>query len=342
MKSNWDIYPRPQMVRKDWLCLNGEWSFRTVGRDALGTRDNSEAAKDGQETINIPFCPESKLSGIGRRIDPGQTMIYEKEVTLPEEWKGRRILLHFGAVDQIAKVFINDRAAGEHEGGYLPFSFDITDLIYAKDEESEPPEEEKSIWAEDDEDEEPVSFVIRVEAVDELDHKYPWGKQKRNNGGMWYTPVSGIWQTVWLEPVNAEHIESLKIDSGEDWVEIRAYGIDSGVIELLGEKYRMDKEEGTDEKCASIHIDIHWPHTWSPEDPYLYNFTIETAFDKVGSYFALRTLTIEERGGYQRLCLNGEPYFFNGLLDQGYWKNGIYTPDDPQGFRRDIEAAKSL
>lgn len=322
MINKWTTYPRPQLVRDEWLCLNGEWRFNT--------------GKDEWETINVPFCPESTLSGIGRRIGPSDRMIYEKEITIPENWEGRRILLHFGAVDQEAAVFVDGVTAGTHVGGYLPFSFDITDLVTP---EEEPASEEMSWEAE----EEPVrTHTIRVEVKDRLDHKYPWGKQKTDNGGMWYTPVSGIWQSVWLEPVPEMHIESLKIDTGLDWVEVRAYGITGGVISLLGEKHQLIEDTESSVKCASIHIDIHHPHLWTPDDPYLYDFTIETQTDRISSYFALRTLTIEEAGGYNRLCLNGEPFFFNGLLDQGYWHDGIYTPKSPAAYEGDILAMKSL
>ena len=311
MNNTWNAYPRPQLVREDWLCLNGEWRFCTAA-------DPSEEIREW-ETVNVPFCPESKLSGIGRRINKGETMVYERAFAVPDGWKGRRILLHFGAVDQTARVLVNGSESGRHEGGYLPFVLDVT---------------------------ESVEFgrlnTLRVEARDDLDHKYPWGKQRSDNGGMWYTPVSGIWQSVWMEAVPDEYITDLKIDSGADWVEIRAYGVSSGTIELLGEKHLLVQDEESKENCASIHLDIHRPHMWTPEDPYLYGFMIETDRDRVRSYFALRTLTIEERDGVKRLCLNGEPYFFNGLLDQGYWQDGIYTPPGPDGYERDILAMKSL
>ena len=307
-------YPRPQLVRNDWLGLNGKWRFRT--------ESSRLAAAEGEwETINVPFCPESRLSGICRRIAPGETMIYERTFKVPENWQGRKIILHFGAVDQSARVFVDGTEAGSHEGGYLPFSIDITDML----EESRDQE-----------------HLLRVEAADELDHRFPWGKQKRDNGGMWYTPVSGIWQSVWMEPVPEEHITSLKIDCGMDWAEIRAYGIEEGVISVLGEKYLLINDTESSEKCAMIHMDIRNPHLWTPEDPHLYVFSIESGSDRVSSYFALRSLTIEERGGYKRLCLNGEPYFFNGLLDQGYWQDGIYTPESPDKFAGDILAMKSL
>ena len=315
--SKWNkIYPRPQLVRNDWLGLNGKWRFRT---EVINTAAGSDA---DWEEIRVPFCPESRLSGIERRIMPGEKMIYERDFSVPEDWSGRRVILHFGAVDQMCRVFVDGSEAGYHEGGYLPFGIDITDHL-ADDGGRD-------------------AHIIRVEAIDDLDHRFPWGKQKRDNGGMWYTPVSGIWQSVWMEPVPEVHIRSLKIDCGTDWAEIRAYGITEGYISVLGERYLLIRDEETDEKCAMIHMDIRHPHLWSPDDPYLYEFDIESGNDRVSSYFALRTLTIEEKGGYKRLCLNGEPFFFNGLLDQGYWQDGIYTPESPEAFSGDILAMKSL
>lgn len=299
--NKWNIYPRPQLVRDKWISLNGEWVFNE------------------DEKIIIPFCPESKISGICRRIAPSETMIYKREFKIPSDWKEMRKILHFGAVDQKATVYINNEIVGTNEGGYLPFSFDITDYLI-----------------------EGQNNNVKVEAVDDLEKKYPWGKQKRENGGMWYTPVSGIWQSVWIEAVPTTYIKSLKIDVGLSWVEVRAYGIEMGEITLLGEKHSLIKETSTDSLCASIHIDIRKPHLWTPEDPYLYNFTISSGEDTISSYFALRTLSIREIGGYKRLCLNGEPYFFNGVLDQGYWQEGIYTPPDPACFEKDILAMKSL
>lgn len=320
MENKWNIYPRPQLRRDDWLNLNCEWKF-------------------GEGTINVPFCPESMLSGVGRRISPDEIMVYERSFTIPEAWRdvtyGRRILLNFGAVDQVATVFINDIEVGKHEGGYLPFSVDITEAVGVAKEK---PEDISELdWSEENSD-----IQLRVEVVDSLNHKYPWGKQKNKNGGMWYTPVSGIWQSVWAEAVPVSHVSSLKIDTGLSCVDIKAYGIESGTLTLLDKKYVLEKDENSEEVCASIHIDIDEPHNWSPEDPYLYDFIIDSGKDHVESYFALRTITIEERDGYKRLCLNGEPYFFNGLLDQGYWHDGIYTPESPSAYASDILAMKSL
>ena len=313
MSREWkDAYPRPQLVRDDWLSLDGEWNFSTKNRFEPGVPEK-------KELINVPFCPESKLSGIGRRIGADDVMLYGRKFTIPEEWNGKRIMLHFGAVDQRAKVYVDSKTAGSHEGGYLPFSFDITGLLGSGEVHS-----------------------IIVEARDSLDHKYPWGKQKAENGGMWYTPVSGIWQSVWLEPVPEQHITSLKIDTGADWAEIKAYGVTGGTLELEGKTYELSEIMTEGEACAAVLIRIEEPQLWSPEDPHLYEFSITAGSDRVSSYFALRTLTIEQKDGYPRLCLNGEPYFFNGVLDQGYWHDGIYTPSSPDKFADDILAMKSL
>lgn len=298
MGNNWDVYPRPQLVRKDWMSLNGEWTF------------------NGDKTINVPFCPECELSGIENWN--GGEMEYERSFVVPEDWQGKHVVLHVGAADQLAQVYVNDEKAGEHEGGYLPFSIDITELLVEGENK------------------------LRINVTDELNHKYPWGKQKKDRGGMWYTPVSGIWKSVWLEPVPEQHIEFLKIDTGLDWVEIRAYGIESATIQLLGESHEMRKDEQAGTACAVVHIDIRKPHNWTPDDPYLYSFGIVADDDCIDSYFALRTLGIGEFGVFKRLCLNGKPFFFNGVLDQGYWQDGLYTPSSPECYEKDILAMKSL
>lgn len=312
---NWkDAYPRPQLVRDNWMSLDGEWTF-TI-------KKSSEAGLPSKpQKINVPFCPESTLSGLNRITRKDELMLYGRGFRIPEEWKGRRLLLHLGAVDQVANVYIDSKYAGSHEGGYLPFSFDITKLLNEGEEA-------------------PHSVIVEVR--DSLDHKYPWGKQKARNGGMWYTPVSGIWQSVWLEPVPENYVSSLKIDTGLNWAAIRAYGITEGTLELGGKTYELeDVTEGTD-PCASVRIEIEDPELWTPENPHLYEFSITSGNDRIRSYFALRTLTVEDKGGCNRLCLNGTPYFFNGVLDQGYWHDGIYTPSSPDKYAKDILVMKSL
>ena len=309
-----ELYPRPQMVRDKWMSLDGEWTFGIKSEGESGMPKSSKV-------ITVPFCPESKLSGVWRRIRPDDVMFYGRSFTIPAEWAGMKVILHLGAVDQTAKVFIDGKPAGTHEGGYLPFSFDITGLL--------------------NEGEDALHSII-VEARDSLDHKYPWGKQKVRNRGMWYTPVSGIWQSVWLEPVPEKHITSLSIDTGRDWAEVKVYGVREGMLEVDGKSYELSNTPDAGKPCASAWFHIDEPKLWSPEDPHLYGFSVTSGEDRVDSYFALRTLTVEKKGGHSRLCLNGEPYFFNGVLDQGYWHDGIYTPSSPDKFAEDILAMKAL
>ena len=290
----WERYPRPQMQREQWLCLNGTWEL------SFG---------ETRTQIRVPFCPESLLSGVEEAPAIGREMQYRRTFSVPQTWRGR-VLLHFGAVMRKTAVFVNGTPVAEHDNGYLPFSADITDALRSGENE------------------------LRVRVVNDLDPRYPYGKQKIRRGGMWYTPCSGIWQTVWLEPVPARAIAALRIRTGADWAEIEADGVSDGEIVLDERRYPL--QNGT----ARITLDR--PHPWSPEDPYLYRFTLTSGEDRVASYFALRTLSTETVDGIPRLCLNGKPTFFNGLLDQGYWSDGLYTPASPDGFAADILAMKSL
>ncbi len=295
----WDVYPRPQMKRKSFLSLNGEWDF---------------SVNDGpREQIIVPFPPESILSGINRDMGKYPILKYRKVFTIPRAFVQDRVLLHFGAVDQFCKVRLNGVLIGEHSGGYDAFSFDITANLLEKN-------------------------ILEVEVTDELEnHVLPYGKQRRKRGGMWYTPITGIWQTVWLESVPENYIKSLKIDTGVNYVDISADAPD-GIIILKAPHTKTEHEF----KNGRAHITIKNPRYWSPEDPFLYKFALRTQNDEVESYFALRTLEVKEINGINRLCLNGEPYFFNGLLDQGYFSDGIYTPASPDSYTRDIQAMKSL
>ncbi len=292
----WNQYPRPQLRRKNWICLNGNWDFYTETISKVN--------------IRVPFCPESLLSGIENPPEPGTEMTYERDFLVPEEWKDERIILHFGAVSRKCTVYVNDIEVGKHDQAYLPFSVDITDALYRG------------------------SNRLRVSAVNDLSPHYPWGKQRKKRGGMWYTPVSGIWQTVWMEPVPEKRIRDLQIRTGDSYADILISGAVEGHI-LFGED-RIPLVDGK----ARIQVDK--PRYWSPEDPYLYPFDVVCGSDRVSSYFALRTLSIENVEGIPRLCLNGKPYFFNGLLDQGYWSDGLYTPASPGDFENDIMTMKSL
>ena len=292
----WNQYPRPQLRRKNWICLNGNWDFYTETISKVN--------------IRVPFCPESLLSGIENPPEPGTEMTYERDFLVPEEWKDERIILHFGAVSRKCTVYVNDIEVGKHDQAYLPFSVDITDALYRG------------------------SNRLRVSAVNDLSPHYPWGKQRKKRGGMWYTPVSGIWQTVWMEPVPEKRIRDLQIRTGDSYADILISGAVEGHI-LFGE----DCIPLVDGKAR---IQVDKPRYWSPEDPYLYPFDVVCGSDRASSYFALRTLSIENVDGIPRLCLNGKPYFFNGLLDQGYWSDGLYTPASPGDFKNDIMTLKSL
>ena len=309
----WNVYPRPALKRDSWLCLNGNsWTISFDGCSG---------------PINVPFCPESELSGVKAHPAYGEPMIYSRDFSIPSEWAGKRIILHFGAVSRLAELTVNGKALGRHENSYLPFSFDITEAC--TDSNTGAFSTENS---------------LELLVANDISHKHPWGKQKEKRGGMWYTPVSGIWQTVWLEPVPEKHIEGLDIDTGVAFdsdanavsasVRIGVRGVTQGSILLEGKRYSF--EDGFAE------IEIAEPRLWSPEDPQLYEFAVESGEDRVESYFALRTIGTREIRGKKRLCLNEKPYFFNGLLDQGYWQEGIYTPEGPEAFEKDILTMKAL
>ncbi len=296
-------YPRPELRRPSYLILNGEWDF------SLGEYLYSE---EYNEKITVPFPPESALSGIGRGHKKGEYLHYRREVTLPEGFIRDRLLLHFGAIDQEAWVYINGEQVAERLGGYIPFTVDITEY--------------QSLGA----------FTISVVCRDNLDIKYPYGKQTNKRGGMWYTPVSGIWQTVWLEAVPEEYIKSLRITP-------RLNGV---LFEVVGGRVEKTLEiEGVGTYTFEgdrLDISLDNPVLWTPECPKLYNIKITSGEDTVESYFALRTISAGVINGVSRLLLNGEPYIFNGLLDQGYFPDGLFLPASLEGYLDDIRLAKSL
>ena len=293
----WQVHPHPQMKREDWLNLNGAWDF-SVDYEKKGS-------------IRVPFCPESKLSGIGAHFDEGSILCYTRNFRLPEGWDKGRVILHIGAADQRADVFVNGKPAGTHKGGYEAFSFDITGFL--KEENT-----------------------LQVCCFDDLqDQSYPYGKQTLNRGGMWYTPVSGIWQSVWLEHVPETYIEKLHIEN-------RGYSVTISIEPALGGSVHVAGVGRFGLENGSVTITPEDPHLWSPEEPYLYNFTVEAGADKVESYFAIRSLEVKKIGNYPRLCLNGKPYFFHGLLDQGYWPDGLFTPAAPECYADDILMMKKL
>ncbi len=291
----WNEYPRPHLRRGEWLCLNGEWELSAKGVTA---------------SILVPFCPESLLSGFAGSVEYGEEMVYSRRFELPSGWNRDRVLLHFGAVSRKAVVTLNGQEVCRHENGYLPFSADVTDALCPGENE------------------------LAVRVVNDVSQAYPWGKQKIRRGGMWYTPVSGIWQTVWMEPVPDRYIRELTVRTGAEEAEILAEGADSGILLCEGTEYPL--------RNGRAIVRPSEPELWSPEHPRLYRFTLRAGEDTVESYFALRTLLVGESGGVPRLLLNGKPYFFHGLLDQGYWSDGLYTPASPECFETDVRSMKAL
>ena len=287
----WDIYPRPKMVRKSFLNLNGEWTFCDA-------------------KITVPFCPESAASGLGILLDDNDIVFYEKTFTLPEGFRKGRVLLHFGAVDQVADVYLNGCFIGRHEGGYTHFSYDVTAALQEGENH------------------------LKVRVEDRLDDGiFPYGKQKHKRGGIWYTPVTGIWQTVWMESVPDHHIQDILMRTKGNCVHIalKTQGSANAILYFDGKTYRF-----TDR----IDFEVENPHFWTPEDPYLYEFGLDFGADHIESYLCLRDVGMGTVNGVPRLLLNGQPYFFHGVLDQGYFADGIYTPNTPEDYEKDIRMLK--
>jgi len=297
----WEAYPRPQMKRASWQNFNGNWEF-TV------SREETLPARYGR-TIRVPFAPESRLSNVGEHFPEGSYLFYRREFQVEIPQNGR-FLLHFGAVSQYAEIYVNQTLVGTHRGSYEAFCFDITDLLQQQNE-----------------------LVVRVRS-DLDDPTMPYGKNVTKPGGMWYTPVTGIWQTVWGEWVPENHIEGLDIQVTLTSATITVTPALNGQVEVGGKHYPL-----VDGRAVVTPED---PHRWTPEDPHLYYFTLTAGEDRIESYFALRTLEVREVKGLSRLCLNGRPYFFHGLLDQGYWPDGLLTPAAPECYAQDILAMKEL
>lgn len=319
-------YPRPQMVRENWLNLNGLWDYAIKPKD---DQEDIPAAFDGK--ILVPFAIESALSGVGKRIFKNQVLWYRNEFSVPAKLRKEKVLLHFGAVDWQADVFVNGKKVGTHRGGYDPFSFDITAALKkGKNQE------------------------IAVKVWDPSDEgPQPRGKQVKNPEGIWYTPVSGIWQTVWLEGVPQAYIASTRqtpdIDNSTISVEADVQGT-SGTDKLqvsvwdgknkVGEKTVNVKEAAT--------VNISNPKLWSPNNPFLYDLKVAVIrngkiIDEIDSYFAMRKISMEpDANGIQRMLLNNEFVFQYGPLDQGWWPDGLYTPPTEKALLFDIEKTKDM
>ncbi|MBQ9142210.1 MAG: glycoside hydrolase family 2 [Lachnospiraceae bacterium] len=314
----WTRYPRPQMVRENWQSLNGIWDL------------------DGKP-VRVPFPPESLLAEYTGELKTH--MIYTRVFTIENFQANMRTLLHFGAVDQLAEVYVNGTLLGKHEGGYLPFTLDISAVVKEKDN------------------------LLVVKVVDELNKDYPYGKQCKERGGMWYTPTSGIWQSVWIEQVPQDYIRSLKITPNMQGVHVQV--ISGGDVPLkewcvtitlhTGECYETvlsGKENFIDLTNITLANGSKYvPQLWDTKQPYLYSMTVQAGEDCVTSYFALRTIEIGEAEliasdnrtkGVKCVHLNGKPLFMHGVLDQGYYSDGIVTPAEEAEYERDVLRMKEL
>ncbi|MBQ9119818.1 MAG: hypothetical protein IJY09_07175 [Lachnospiraceae bacterium] len=356
-KVSWQSYPRPQLKRDNYRILSDNWKL-------------------GGVRIRVPFPPQARLSDYAENSGikaeaVGEELCYTCEFTVKER-KAARMLLHFGAVDQIAKVWLNGQCLGRHEGGYLPFTFDVTEYVANENH-------------------------LEVRVTDTLSHDYPYGKQRKDRGGMWYTPVSGIWQQVWLEEVPERYVERLRVTpvvcgktaeaecdtlrsenslgnansgvsahsgtvtKGQKWSGDFANGIrvnvemNTGVKNAAGE-FRVQLSNGEFHTVpfenGELELNLadivtkageqYKPRLWSFAEPYLYRAWITVGEDTVETYFALRTITIAKVDGVNRVCLNGKPIFLNGVLDQGYFSDGIYLPAEEEEYERDILRMQEL
>ena len=317
-------YPRPQLVRKTWINLNGLWEFAIADKEAA-------QPETFQGQILVPFPIESALSGVMKPVTEKERLWYRRTFKLPKSWLGQRVLLHFGAVDFQATVWVNGKKAGEHRGGYDGFTFDITEMIKPG---------------------RPNELVVATSDPSDAGTQ-PHGKQMRNPHGIWYTPTSGIWQTVWLEPVSAAHIRDVKIvpdiDKGAVFIRpvttasLGSYMVEATIRDGMRQVYQAEVSAG-----GSMTLPVKKAILWSPENPHLYKLTLKLklgsrTIDRVDSYFGMRKISLgKDQNGFTRLMLNNRPYFQLGPLDQGFWPDGLYTAPTDDALRFDIEMTKKL
>tara|TARA_R110002049_G_scaffold9962_2_gene49685 strand:- start:68056 stop:69861 length:1806 start_codon:yes stop_codon:yes gene_type:complete len=316
-------YPRPIMTRNDWKNLNGLWNYSILDY-------GSSKPKKFEGNILVPFAAESSLSGVMKEVGASKELWYETNFTVPSNWKGKNILLHFGAVDWKADVWVNDIKVGSHSGGYAPFSFDITPFMTGSSQNLT-----VKVW-------DPSS-----------DGPQPRGKQVNKPEGIWYTPVTGIWQTVWLEPVNTKSISNIKttpnVDGGTVNISTDLKGASYGdIVEVTvfdGANIVTSVKSVANEE---ISISMKDAKLWSPESPFLYKTTLKLiskgkVVDEVKSYFAMRKVSIKKDSkGVVRMQLNNKDYFQFGPLDQGWWPDGLYTAPSDEALKYDIVKTKEL
>ncbi len=306
-------YPRPQLQRESYLTLNGTWEYAIL--------PSKETLSSYQGEILVPFCPESLLSGVQKIVGPDDVLYYSREFEIEPSFLKDKTILHFDAVDYICTVTLNDVELGTHKGGYLPFSFDATSAL------------------------QPGTNVLKVTVTDPSDTgEQARGKQTLHPGGIWYTPTSGIWGPVWLESVTEDYIRGLKItpdiDSDTVTIHVDTDAERVSICVLDGETVKA-KAEGRSGATFSLSMKDYT--CWSPDEPKLYDLVVKTEGDAVRSYFGMRKFSVEEDGkGIKRLFLNNKPLFHNGVLDQGYWSDGLLTAPTDEAMIYDLEMIKGM
>ncbi len=323
-ENAWQEYPRPQLVRKDWQNLNGLWNIAIVEKGVLNPKP------DGQ--ILVPYPVESALSGVGKSVTKDQVVWYSRTFEVPAAWKRHRVLLHFGAVDWEATVTVNGKELGTHRGGSDPFSFDITDAL--KDG--------------------PNELTVRVWDPTDAGAQ-PRGKQVSNPHGIWYTPVTGIWQTVWLEPVGEAYVTAIRsevdVEAGRVTFHVGVANAKPG--DTYGISVKASPNQGT---AQPLRIPVGKPHSitlaepnlWTPDSPNLYEISVyvqrgPNGLDRCDSYFAFRKISVgKDKNGIPRMMLNNEPVFQVGPLDQGWWPDGLLTPPSDAAMKYDLEVLKKM
>ncbi|MBT7623491.1 MAG: beta-galactosidase [Flavobacteriaceae bacterium] len=315
-------YPRPILVRKDWKNLNGLWDYTITGKG-----ESKPKNYDGE--ILVPFAIESSLSGVKKRISKEQELWYHKNFQIPKKWKRKEIILHFGAVDWESELWINDKKVGIHRGGYDPFSFNITPYLKKGKNQK-----------------------IELRVWDPTDEGFqPRGKQVKNPRGIWYTPVSGIWQTVWIEPLNTKHISNLYTTTNIDIPSVTiktftSYNSEKDFLQLIIRESDKIISKIQQKFDSEIKIAINQPKLWTPENPFLYDLEINLIsegeiIDVVKTYFGMRKISIrKDINGTRRLHLNNKQYFQFGTLDQGWWPDGLYTAPSDDALKFDIIKTK--
>ncbi|WP_153796656.1 glycoside hydrolase family 2 protein [Foetidibacter luteolus] len=317
-------YPRPQMVRGNWVNLNGEWDYNILPK----TQETIPAAYAGK--ILVPFAVESALSGVGKTVGKDSVLWYERTLTLPATFKKQNVLLHFGAVDWLCDVYVNGTKVGSHQGGYDPFSFDITSALAKKGDQK---------------------ISIRVWDPSD-DGPQPRGKQIKNPHGIWYTPVTGIWQTVWIEAVPQTYISAFTqtpdIDKQVVNVDVKTESLQPG------DEVKVSAWDGATQVAeqtvsgSPVALSISNAKLWSPSNPFLYDLKITVSrkgktVDEVKGYFAMRKISMApDKNGIQRMLLNNEFVFQYGPLDQGWWPDGLYTAPTDEALKFDIVKTKEM